>query len=105
MATAAEVALEVSAYVRSQVYKIVDRVSLDDGLCYFVRRIHGKRQNTWCQQLSEDLRMCHANGCRLNWKKLQGDPDVFLQDICGIMYNLDRKTGQLKYGYRPESAY
>lgn len=55
--------------------------------------------------LTMDLEAVHANGCRLDFKRLLAFPDFdFSHDIAGIVNNLDRSTGQLQNCFLPRCA-
>jgi hypothetical protein len=68
---------------------IADRATtLDDGL----RKV----------DVVMDLTACHANGCPLDLTGLLNTgPARFGHDIYGIMWHLDRETGELRNGFVP----
>jgi len=64
-----------------------------DRLARFVKKLH------------IDIMFCHSNGCQLDLEKLlHSDSENFYQDLSGIFENIDRETGQLKNGFRPQCS-
>lgn len=54
---------------------------------------------------SMDLTACHANGCKLDFKKLFDFPHSdFGHDVFGIRRHLDRATGKLGSNFLPRCA-
>lgn len=52
-----------------------------------------------------DLSACHANGCRLDFKKLKGaDAFNFAHDLCGIRRHINRKTGEIENFFLPRCS-
>lgn len=52
-----------------------------------------------------DLIAAHANGCPLDFARLEGFNDFnLLHDVDGIGVHLDRDTGQLRDHFSPRSA-
>jgi hypothetical protein len=55
--------------------------------------------------LSMDLTAANANGCQLDFAKLEGFPDGdFGHDVFGIRRHIDRKTGELGNSFVPRCA-
>lgn len=56
-------------------------------------------------QVRMDLIATHANGCPLDFARLEHFDDLNLfHDICGIGEHLNRETGELMNMFRPRSA-
>lgn len=52
-----------------------------------------------------DLKACHANGCKLDFKKLfDASHADFGHDVFGIRRHLDRTTGKLGGNFLPRCA-
>jgi len=52
-----------------------------------------------------DICACHANGIPLDFDKFLGfDDDSFLHDFMGIVFNLDRTTGEMRNHFIPRCA-
>lgn len=52
-----------------------------------------------------DLSACHANGCPLDFAKLESFPDYdFAHDVFGIARHIDRETGELTRCFVPRCA-
>lgn len=55
------------------------------------------------KQLEDDIIMCHLNGTELDLQQLLELPKVqFGAEIGGIRSNLDRRCGQLSWGFVPK---
>ncbi len=55
--------------------------------------------------LDMDLTACHANGCPMDWAKLESaDAFNFSHDVFGIMRHIDRDTGELTDFFLPRCA-
>ncbi|KVZ18619.1 hypothetical protein WT88_29495 [Burkholderia stagnalis] len=55
--------------------------------------------------LHMDLTACHANGCPIDWEKLNGADDVTLaHDVGGIQRHINRRTGKLEDCFLPKCA-
>jgi len=54
------------------------------------------------ESITDDLIMCHLNGCELDLKKLSESPDFsFMHDIICIEKYLNRETGKLENCFPP----
>lgn len=52
-----------------------------------------------------DLTACHANGCPMDFARLENADDFnLLHDVAGIARHLDRSTGELTDMFRPRFA-
>jgi len=55
--------------------------------------------------LSMDLTAVHVSGCKLDLEKLLNfDDSDLVHDVCGIIMNIDRKTGKLDNFFLPRCA-
>ena len=65
--------------------------------------VHGKKLDF--MTLHMDLTACHANGCPIDWDKLNAATDTtFAHDISGIQRHINRKTGKLENCFLPRCA-
>ena len=63
-----------------------------------------EKQNSKINKLAIDMDItaCHCNGNPLKLKELLGaDSFDFTHDVLGIIYNIDRETGELKNCFSP----
>jgi len=66
-------------------------------------------QPTWkgmtILDLEVDLIACHLNGCPLDLTRLlHADQKTFVHDLCGIVNNINRRTGALDNCFVPRTA-
>lgn len=55
--------------------------------------------------LNMDITACHANGCPLDFEKLESfDAFNFAHDVFGISRHIDRNTGELTRCFLPHCA-
>lgn len=52
-----------------------------------------------------DLTACHANGCPIDWDRLnKADDFTLVHDVSGIQSHINRQTGQLEDCFLPRCA-
>lgn len=62
----------------------------------------GKKYLSDIMSISMDITACHCNGTTLNLRKLlEADDYNFLHDVCGIMRNINRRTGKIENFFSP----
>lgn len=55
--------------------------------------------------LHMDLTACHANGCPMDWERLNAADDFTLaHDVGGIQRHINRHTGRIEDGFLPRCA-
>ncbi|MBR8344194.1 hypothetical protein [Burkholderia ambifaria] len=55
--------------------------------------------------LDMDLTACHANGCPMDWARLNAADDFTLaHDVGGIQLHINRRTGKLENCFLPRCA-
>jgi hypothetical protein len=98
MARKREVSFDVTARERRLIAKIVDRAR---DKCLVRSKETPKH---WYTQITcrMDLTAVHANGCRLDLRRLLDADDFnFTHDIAGIARHIDRNTGRLANHFLP----
>ncbi|HDR9163665.1 TPA: hypothetical protein QDB28_004069 [Burkholderia vietnamiensis] len=56
-------------------------------------------------ELHMDLTACHANGCPMEWERLNAADDFTLaHDVGGIQRHINRRTGKLENCFLPRCA-
>ncbi|WP_175908317.1 hypothetical protein [Burkholderia sp. BCC1640] len=56
-------------------------------------------------ELDMDLVACHANGCPMDWERLNAADDFTLaHDVGGIQLHINRRTGKLENCFLPRCA-
>jgi hypothetical protein len=75
-------------------------------VCRIVNRCRAMGQEFGsAMDMQMDLLATHANGCPMDFKRLeQADDFNLLHDISGIYRHLNRETGQLENFFRPRFA-